>query len=109
VGGFERLGDLPRDRHDLGNGQATASVACRSCQALRESVAFDQFEHQPRNTVDILEAVDCADVGVIERREHARFPFEPGETFGVAREEPRQDLDCDFPAKFAVPCSIHLL
>ena len=53
---------------------------------FRQRVAFDELEHQEPDTAGFFEAVDRADVGVIERGQHPRLALEPRETIGVARE-----------------------
>ena len=41
---------------------------------------------------DVLQAIDRRDVRMIQRREHARFPFEPRETIGITRQRVRHTL-----------------
>ena len=77
VRGFERVGDLPRDRQRLverGSGPG---------DAIREQgLALDQLHHQraPRR---FLEAVDLRDVRMIERGEQARLALEARQALGI--------------------------
>ena len=62
----------------------------------------------PRDAVDVLDAVDRADVRMIERREHARFALEARQPIGVGDEGRRQDLDRDVAPQLRVARAIHL-
>ena len=64
VRGFERLGDLPRDRQRFVERHRPAA-AMRSASVL----ALDQFHHQRADAAGCLEPVDLRDVRVIQRRE----------------------------------------
>jgi hypothetical protein len=55
-----------------------------------------------------LNGVDRRDVRVIERREHARFAVEAGQTLGVVGDRLGQHLDGHFTAEFGVLGAIHL-
>ena len=66
---------------------------------FRQRLALHELEHQCRDAIHLLEAVDRADVRVIERRQHPRFALEAREAFGMAREEPRQDFDRNVPTE----------
>ena len=43
---------------------------------LGERLALDEFQHQPAHAVGFFDAVDRADVRVIQRGEHARLALE---------------------------------
>ena len=45
---------------------------------------------------------------MVERGEHLRFALEPGESFGVAGEGVRQDLDRDVAIQLGIARAIHL-
>ena len=62
--------DLPRDRQRLVERNWSAR------DTLREILAFDEFENKCRDAVRFFDAVDVRDVGVIQGREHLRFPSE---------------------------------
>ena len=55
-----------------------------------------------------LKAVNCADVRMIERREHARFALEPGETVRIRRKGGRQHLDRHIAAQRRIARPVHL-
>ena len=55
-----------------------------------------------------LESVDRRDVGMIQRGEGLRLPFEPRETLGVPGERVRQDLDGDLTTQRRVRRPVHL-
>ena len=86
---FEGLGDLSRDRQRLGDRDRPAR------DALREIVALDELHHQRGDVVGLLQPVDRADVGMVERGEHPRFAFEAGQPIGIVLERTRQDFDRD--------------
>ena len=87
VRGFERLGDLPRHRQRLVDGEGAAR------DSIGERRAFDQLHHQRVLAAGILEAVDLRDVRMIERREELRFPAEPRQAIGIVGDGGQQDLD----------------
>jgi hypothetical protein len=60
VRGFQRLGDLSRDRQCLVERNRTA------CDALRQILALDEFHHEGVRSTGFLEAVDRRDVRMIE-------------------------------------------
>jgi hypothetical protein len=102
VSGLEGVGDLPRHRERIGNrDRATA-------QTVRQGLTFDEFEHQGSDPFALFEAVDRADVRVIERREHTRFALESRESLGVGGECARQHLDGHVAPEARVARSIHL-
>ena len=56
----------------------------------------------------LFEAVDCGDVGMIQRGEHLGFALEPCQAVGVVRERLRQDLDRDVTIQLGVACAVDL-
>ena len=68
----------------IASASATGSGAL--LEPLRERLAFDQLQHQERLAVGLLEAVDRADVRVVERREHLRLALEARQALGVVRD-----------------------
>jgi hypothetical protein len=107
VRGVERIGNLPRDRECLWNRQALDS--CRtSGEFVRKGVPFDQLQHQRRNAIRLLDAIDRTDMRMIEGREQAGFTLEPGETVGIRRKRRRQNLDRDVPSQLRVLRAIDL-
>ena len=79
VRGFERVGDLRRDRQGFVDRQRTAR------NPIRQRGPFDEFEHQGLHAVGLLHSVDGRDVGMVERREQPRFAGKPGEPLRIAR------------------------
>jgi hypothetical protein len=53
-----------------------------SRDALGERIAVDELERQ-RQWRSFLQPMDRCDVGVIQRGENARFPFEAHQSIGV--------------------------
>ena len=80
VRGFERLGDLRRDRPDVGQRQRSLRDPIGKCRARHK------LEHERMHSSAVFEAVDVADVRMIERREHLRFTAEAGEAVRIVRE-----------------------
>ena len=77
-------------------------------QSEGEVFPFDQLENQERLVIRFVEAVDRGDVRVIERREHLRFPFEPGEPLRVPCYVRGKDFDRDVTPELLVARAIHL-
>ena len=102
VRGFERLGDLLRDRQRLVERDRAAR------DALRQILALDEFHHERVHAAGLLEPVDRGDVGMIQRRERLRLALEPRQAFGVRGERVRQDLDRDLAAQRRVRRPIDL-
>ena len=65
---------------------ASASGSGPARDAVGQRLALDQFQHQRADAVRLFEAVDRADVRMIERREHARFALEARQPIGIAGE-----------------------
>ena len=61
----------------------------RRASVSRERLALDELENQEADAVRFLEAVDRADVGMVQRREHPRLALEAREPIRVARERAR--------------------
>ena len=66
---FEGLCDLPRDRQGVTDGQWSAS------DEIRQRVSLDQFQDEPRQAVNDLEAVHRGDMRRLERCQEFRFPL----------------------------------
>ena len=65
VRGFERLGNLLRDRKRLTDWDR------RGRDPIGERRALDQFHDQGSDAAAVLESMDLRDVRMIERGEHA--------------------------------------
>ena len=57
---------------------------------------------RPVVCVAFLQPVDLSDVGVVERRQHARFPREARTPVVIVREPGRQDFHCDITVQLGV-------
>jgi hypothetical protein len=96
VRGFERLGDLARDRQRFVERYRSAR------DSLREIFPLDEFHHEGV----AFDPVDGCDVGMVERRQHLRFAREPRQPIRIEREGLRQDLDRDVTIELGIPCAI---
>ena len=85
-----------------------AGGARGGCDSLGERLAFDQLQHETAHAVRLFEAVDRADVRMIQRREHPRLALEARAPFRVGRERRRQDLDRDLAPELVVVRAVHL-
>ena len=102
---IERIDNLPRERQRLTNPQSLPRI---SFELLRKRLALDQLHHDGLNAVALLESVDRRDVGVAQRRQHARLALEPRQPIGIARERRGQDLDRHVAPQLRVPRAIDL-
>ena len=84
---FERVGDLTRDGQRFINSQGARS------QSLGKRLPFNQLENERMNPVAIFEAVNRANVWMIDGRKQPRFAFEPRATIRVRSEYVGQNLD----------------
>jgi hypothetical protein len=73
-----------------------------------QGVARHELEHEAPDSVGLLEAVDRADLRVIERGQHTRFAFEACQPVGIVGERPRQNLDRDGASELRVSGAIYL-
>jgi hypothetical protein len=105
---FERLGNLSRDGEHLGDRHRSAR------DAVRERLALDQLEHECAEVVSgvslsFFDAVNRCDVGMIQRRQHARLTLKARDAVSVGRERGRQNLDRDLAPEPAVMGAVDLL
>ena len=70
--------------------------------------ALDQLEDEGGDGLRFLEAVDGADVGMVERRQHLRFALESRQPVRVGGHRRRQYLDGDVTLQLAVAGAIDL-
>ena len=104
---------LERFRNLTGNGQRLVERNGALLDPVRERRPVDQLQHDRsqgrltgRRGLEILEPVNLRDVRVIERCEQLRLTLEPGEPFGIRREQIRQHFDRDLAIEARVPCAI---
>ena len=83
VCGFERLGDLPRNR------QRFVERKGASRDSLRQRLAFDEFQHERADPVGLFDAVDAGDIRMIEQREDFSLALKSREALGIGRERVR--------------------
>jgi hypothetical protein len=62
---------------------------------LGERRSVDQLEDERGDAARVFEAVDAADVRVVQRREDLRFASKARHAFGIVRERRRQDVHRD--------------
>ena len=80
--GIQRLAQLTRDRQCLGHRQPSAEASRSSClanarfHASLQRLAFYQLHHERANAGAFLHRVHRRDVGMVQRREHARLALE---------------------------------
>ena len=98
VRGFERVGDLLRDRQHVGERQRTAP------DDRGEVLTIDELHHERV----LLDAVDRADVRMVERGEQLRLAREPSQAAGVSRKELGQDLQRNVAIESGVAGAIDL-
>ena len=88
-------------------GRASSIGSAPRASVCDEIVALDELHHERVDAVGIFQPVDRADVGMIERGEHARFAFEAGQAVGVVLERARQDFDRDVATQPRVARAVH--
>ena len=77
VSDIESHGDLPRDAQRVANRQAGTGALARDIREfVREGLAVHELENQEPKAVRFLEAIDRADVRMIQRGEHSRLALE---------------------------------
>ena len=102
VRGVQGIGDLSRDRERVSERQRTLR------DPFRQRLALDELEHECGAAIDVLEAINRADVGMIQRRQHARFALEAREALRIGREDVRQDFDRDVATELLIMGAIDL-
>jgi hypothetical protein len=98
----ERVSDLARDAERFGDGDQTRD------DHVRQRGALDELEHERGEAIGFFEAVDRADVRMIERRQDPRFAREAREALGIAREHARQNLDRDVATELRIARAVDL-
>ena len=90
--------------------ETTSSTAKRAAgaEALGEVLALDQLHDEDRRAVDLLDAEEGGDAGVVQGGQGARFAVEAGQAFRVVGELRRQQLEGDFAAQLGVAGAVDL-
>ena len=101
VRGFERVGNLPRDRSASSSGSGPCAMRSASVDPSTSSITSAR-------TPPLLEAVDRRDVGMIQCGERLRLAPESGEAVRVVREGSRQNLQGDIAIQPSVASPVHL-
>jgi hypothetical protein len=70
--------------------------------SVGERWALDKLHHERSRGASVLDTIDGRDVGMVQRRQHLRFPREAGEALGVLGEEVRQDREGDVAIELPV-------
>ena len=107
--------DLERFRELASNRQGLVRQACAATpptghvgERLGERLALDELENEEPDPFRHFNAVNRADIGMIQRGEHAGFALEARESIGIADESRRQDLDGDITSKLRVVSPVYL-
>ena len=77
-------------------------------QPMRKRLAFDELDNQGAHPGRFLDAVNCGNAGMVQRRQCPGFALESLEPLGVAAELRRQHLERDIAAQSRIPRAIHL-
>ncbi len=99
---FERCGDVTGDRERRRDRRACLS------KPLGQRLAFDQLQHERANAVDIFEAINRADVRMIERRQNPGLALEARHLIRASRRGAGDHLDGDVAAELGVTRPVHL-
>src|SRR5271156_1107100 len=75
---------------------------------LAQRLAFDQLHRDVMGGTFLPKVVDRNDVGMIERRCRARFPFEAVQPLAVGGNFGWQNLDCYRAAQARILCAVNL-
>src|SRR6266545_2148617 len=76
-------------------------------ELVRQRLALDQLQDERSQSVALLDAVDRADVRMIQRREEACLALEAREAIRIGSERCGQDLDGDIAPKLRIARPIH--
>ena len=110
MGGLERIGNLPRDHEHLVRRQPRGGTSrpCGRGDSVGQRFAFDQFQYEAAHALGLFDAVDCADMRVIQCGEHPCFALETRAPFWISGERKGQDFDGDLAAERVVVRTVHL-
>ena len=107
VRGIERIRDLSGRRQRFGYGNRAAH------QPVGQRIPFDEFQDEsphPHAVARrrILESVDRADMGMVQRGQDPRLALEPREPIGIVRDIVREGLDGDVPLELRIAGAVDL-
>ena len=95
---LERFGNLSRHRERFRDRESRRGFA----DPLRQRDAVDALEHEKAEAVGLFDAVNCADVRVIQLRQHPRLALEARQAIAIDGQRARQDLDRDLASELGV-------
>ena len=99
---LQRERDLTRDLDRLVERHGAA------LETTRQRAALDELEDEKARGRQLLEAVDRADVRMIERGQHLGLALEACEAFGVVSNRCGQQLQRDVAPEPGIACAIDL-
>ena len=102
VGSAQGLGDLPTDLQRLVDRHRTFRDFL--CQRL----PLDQFQDQSANADGLFQPIDPRDIGVSQRSQYLSLPLKTSQSFLIAGERLRQNLNRHLPSKLRVRGAINL-
>src|SRR5262249_7902675 len=106
---FQRVCDLPRERQCFGWWKSGVGLESRALRHFfGERLALDQLEHEGVYAIAIFDAVDSADVRMVQRSEDTCFALEPRGALGIGGAGLRQDLDRDIATELRIAGPIDL-
>ena len=100
VRAVQRLDDLRRD------GDRFADIHRTVCQPVSEVLAFDELHDERRRILEY--SIHLGDVGMVQRGQRLRLPFETHEPVPIRREQLGQDLDGGVAIELRITRAIHL-
>ena len=86
----------------IGRGDGAAS------EAVRQRLALDELHDQGQDAIAVLEAVNGANVRMIERCQRPRLALEPRQPIRIVGERGWKDLDRHVAAKSGIPRPVNL-
>ena len=101
VRGFEAFGDLDRGRERLGELEGAFA------DLLAQRPAFQEGHDDERPPVGLVDLVNGADVGMVERGGGLGFALEALAAFVVAEQVRREEFEGDGPVEFRVCGFVH--
>ena len=101
VRGFERLGNLLRNRKRLVERDGPLS------DSVGERRALDELHHERRLTVAVLQTMNLRDVRMVQRREDMCLALKAGETVWIACKRARKDFQRDVSIELGVTRPVH--
>jgi len=114
---IERVGNFPREgqrfsQRQSGTGTPQSRRLIPEPRARRkpfsQRLALHELQHERWDAATLFHAVDRADVGMIERGQHASLAVEPSSTVWVSQKYFGQDLDRDVASEPCVAGAIDL-